>query len=164
MNETNRTTKKLWLLLVIFFLPVLIGWLLFHYHGSFHFKTMNKGVLINPPIHSEVFNTLDAQHHWQIIYMPGDHCDKQCDEVMFNLHQLHVALGKESPRVVVKMINKDQQSGVNFLMEHRIYLVDPANNVFMYYQDTSNLMGIRECAPPPPACCSLEEGDRGRRL
>jgi hypothetical protein len=170
MNVPKRTTKKVWLLLIISLLPVAAGWLLFHYHTLFSLKTMNHGILINPPVHSEMFDMPGKQHQWQIIYMPGIYCDKQCDEVMFSLHQLHTGLGKESQRVMLKVVIANnavvnnrpdfqniiltpgqitqlqqmlvQQMGADFVLLHKIYLMDPADNLFMYYEDTSNLMDI----------------------
>lgn len=170
-NKHKKTHIQLLLLVVISLFPVIIGGLLYHYHSSIRFHTLNYGTLVRPPIPSEGLLTSDvSQRRWQIVYMPTGCCDERCDQLMYTLHQLRKVLGKESKRVDLKLVvnetcrlteihdfqrfiftttqythlknSFDQQGEINFVLTDKIYLIDPAGNLFMYYPSDVNPMDI----------------------
>lgn len=156
---TVRKTNPLpliWLALV-FITPMIVSFVLFHYHDSFHFKTTNRGTLIRPVVN------LPATKQWQIVYAPTKNCDAQCEKMIFTLHQLKIALGKDRNRVTLAVLNSNYpsakeheftllkltthqhqqlQSSIKQSLENKIYLIDPIGNIFMYYTNTTNPMNI----------------------
>ena len=123
-------------LIAIFILPMIFSGVLFYYYDYFSLNTTNHGILLNPPI--QVGNTFgDAQKKWQIIYIAEENCREACEKVSHSLSQVQKALGKESYRVVVKTFSYQPNMVYDALFQYRftaaqkIYLVDPAGNLFM---------------------------------
>ena len=86
-----------------------------------------------------------SKKKWQIILVPGNQCDKECEKTFYLLNQVKKALGKNSPRVIVE--RKSLESSLSFIQkdfiaQHKIYLVDPLGNLFMYYADTTDPMNV----------------------
>ncbi len=97
--------KKIYLLVAITLLPILISTFLFYHHTGIQLKTINHGQLINPPISSQALGLLgESEKKWQIVYVPSGCCDDQCEHEMFTLHQIRVAMGKESKRINLVLV------------------------------------------------------------
>lgn len=157
-KRKNKVNNPFFWLIVITVLPMLIGWLLYHYHDHFQFKSLNHGVLVNPPV---AFH-YGTENKWQIVYLSNGCCDKQCDDKLFTLHQLRKALGKNQERVGLslavspachltethdfqKIILTEQQYKTlqdQHISPNQIYLVDPLGNLFMSYRLTTDPMNI----------------------
>ena len=142
--------------MAISILPVFLGSLLYYFHGYFQLKTLNHGVLINPPIQMKTLNTL-GEKQWQIIYIPQQCCDAICQKTMFTLHQLKKVLGKESKRVNLVLASQQNCQIKELhdfkkllftarqypqLRNDKIYLLDPLGNLFMYYSANTDPMNI----------------------
>jgi hypothetical protein len=149
MINKSRKNRKLIYLFLIFVIPLLIGNLLYYYHQNFNFKTTNHGTLVSPPINIQALQLIPDKK-WRIVYFPDKCFDEDCKKTAYTLHQVKIALGKESRRVEVlvitdvnqisflqKLINKN-----NFAIQDKIYLIDPINNLFMYYPANVNPMFI----------------------
>ncbi len=119
------------LLLLIFIIPMIGSYILFHYHEKFPLKQTNHGQLISPPI---LTNFL---HKWQMIYV----CDENCDKVFHSLQQIKKVFGKDSNRIEVQQKTLDEMQ-MNVLQKNKIYLIDPRGNLFMFYDDNENPMNI----------------------
>lgn len=154
MMTTTRMTKRytpLICLILAFFFPIILSWLLYYNHEHFNLKTTNHGILINPPIDvKNLWQSTDSKQ-WQIVHVAKNACDSDCENVAYTLNQIKKALGKNSERVSFKIISQSEPTVVqqtqaigkkDFTIENKIYLVDPAGNLFMYYADTSNPMNI----------------------
>jgi len=163
MQPNKKARIQVSVLLLVFILPAIIGWYLFHYHERFQFKTVNRGVLINPPL--PVQDLLPQGRKWQIAYLPN-HCDSQTEKMMYTLHQMYTALGKDRDRVDLTLVGDASCQtakahdfrkllftsaqyahlqtlfSLGFLVKQKIYLVDPLGNVFMFYPETANPMDI----------------------
>lgn len=142
----QKNYKPFLFLLLIFIVPILASGILFQFHQYAGLKTKNHGILINPPVMISG-ELLDNSRKWQIVYVTGASCDQNCENILQTLHQVKKALGKNTDRVVVKKtaefsIKLEQLTQNNIALTNKIYLIDPANNVFMYYPDTNNPMDI----------------------
>lgn len=137
-----RPLKTFSFLLLAFIVPLALSWVLFHFHDRFSFKTTQHGTLVNPPFNVE--SLWGAQKKWQIILVSDNQCDKDCEKTFHLLNQVKKALGKNSPRVVVEKKLPDTKVFIqkDFVMQHKIYLVDPLGNLFMYYADTTDPMNV----------------------
>ena len=152
--------KKLYFLFALFIFPVVAGTLLYEFRGFFHFSTTNHGVLVNPPIavsqfQNNIQNNIqnNRQKKWQIVYVTDGVCDDACKKIDFQLHQVQTLLGKDQSRVSVTQssdLNDEsilmkkafQARDSRFVVSQKIYLIDPAGNIFMYYPATSNPLDI----------------------
>lgn len=167
----KKSRRKFYLLFLIFVIPMIISWFMYQFHDHFNFKTSNHGTLVNPAIQAtDLASDASSQpKRWQIIYVP-EKCDEQSDKMMFTLHQLRIALGKDHDRVNLTLAtdnscqikdvhdfrkvtltesqlnnleNLFQKNGLNeFVLQNKIYLVDPLGNLFMYYGIESDPMNI----------------------
>lgn len=154
-NSKSMSRVKLLLVMIIFIFPLAAGSLLYHFRDSIHFKTLNHGSLINPPI--SVSTLWKSDKKWQIVYAPKNCCDATCEKTMFLLHQMHLILGNDNPRtslvlLVDKMCPKadphDFQevaltgSAFTTIPQDKIYLVDPQSHLFMSYDSHTDLMNV----------------------
>ena len=116
MQNENPTPKKakpgliLFLLAIVFIGPFLFAWSMFQRSDSIQFNTVNNGDLINPAIPVESFHLKtpfeqtpaprkEFKGHWTVIYLLPKICSAGCHENLFNMKQMHTALGKEMSRV-----------------------------------------------------------------
>lgn len=147
----QKTYKQLFIMLFIFTIPVIVSWILFHYHHYFHLKTLNNGTLISSPIdvkylYSDMEN--GQQKKWRVIYIANETCYSACREIEHQLNQVQKALGKDSDRVNTVFIdNKNKQiqkltASIHFSATNKIYLVDPLGNLFMYYSSDVDPMNV----------------------
>lgn len=144
---------KFYMVWVIFVLPLVVSLFLYYFHTQFHFHTVNRGHFVTPALKVNYF-TQDEKRKWQIIYIFDGQCDERCRKISHQLFQLQKALGKERNRVNVNVISSNANSSIalekdfnpnkdnNFLVKDKIYLIDPMNFLFMYYQSDVNVMDI----------------------
>lgn len=150
------TPKKIriqfyWVLLT-FILPIIAGWILYHFHASFSLKTLNHGIFISPPLNvQDIAIGADNRGKWRVIHIDNGQCNTQCETIQNQLNQVQKALGKDSNRVRIMTMHgpysdlekKLQQADKKiFDTRNKIYLEDPAGNLFMYYPDHANPMDI----------------------
>lgn len=128
---------QLFSLMLVFFLPMLISWYLYHYHQQFHFKTTNHGTLITPVIDGRGW--IKDNKKWHILYVENSLCDEPCRRSEQNMLQVQKALGKDRDRVEVVFIPHHQGKQ---LTRQTIYLVDPIGNLFMSYPGSTDPMNI----------------------
>lgn len=146
-NSRQKTSVKPILLLLIFIVPMIMSWLLFHYHDHFQFKTTNHGILVNPPLNvGNIDFGMDTQKKWKIIFVSANNCDEQCQQIAFQLHQIQKAMGKDHERIIVVQWHGENTPFKDIFQQNfvtnKIFLVDPHNNLFMYYPSTTNPMNI----------------------
>ncbi len=150
MQMNKKMHTKFFLLVLIFILPAIISWFLYSYHEYFQFKTVNHGVLVKPPIDADY---LGIKKKWRIIYISDKSCAHHCIKINYQLNQVRKALGSNRERVnVIRLAENDiqleklkhvfLQQNENFTLNNKIYLIDPAGNLFMYYPSTINPMDI----------------------
>lgn len=171
MQSNKKNYFKLFLIMLIFVLPLIVSDYLYMHHRNFQFKTTNHGVLVSPVVPvKELTPAANVKGKWQIVFMTNGCCDAQCDKTMFTLHQLRKALGNNSERVNLVLITdttcviKDthdfaklnftsqqytnletaisNNGDKNFLVKNKIYLVDPQGNLLMYYPGDVDQMNI----------------------
>lgn len=95
----NRIT--LILLFAVFAAPVLIAY--FFLHTGFYASkpTSNQGDLISPPLQvsSLQLANFDTNKKWWLLYVPPSHCEKACENSLYQMRQVRTALGEEMTRV-----------------------------------------------------------------
>jgi len=125
------------LLLLIFIFPLAGSVVLYYYHDSFSFNTVNHGTLVVPPhpVHSPLPAMYSRQ--WQIVFITGGPCDTDCKLIAHSLQQMIKVLGKDADRVAFAQVNHWSS-----LQAKQIYLIDPQTNLFMYYPSNTNPIHI----------------------
>lgn len=156
-KNSQKSLIKFFVLTMIFVLPVIASVFLYHYRDHFQFKTLNHGTLVNPPLSAtEWLSTDKEQKKWLIVYKPTECCGAECEKVMYDLHQVREALGKDHTRIDLVLVTnqscqvKDAHDFRHLSFKNqqdekvsgRIYLVDPIGNLFMYYPDSTDGMNI----------------------
>lgn len=154
---------------MISLLPAVTGWFLYHYREHFQFKTLNHGTLLDSAtqIPDLVYQN---KKQWQIVYIPNNCCDADCQKITYTLHQLRIVLAKDADRVSLALVlnkmcpkqdthdlrkidftQQQYQAMQHLIAQHtkniseiqdKIYLIDPIGNVFMYYSATTDAMNI----------------------
>lgn len=150
--QNTKAQFKLFFVLIIFIFPLIIGSLLYHYREHFHFKTSNHGTLMNPAVN---LTSWQSEGKWQIVFSPQNCCDANCERTMFLLHQLRLILGNDSrraglvlalektcPQADLHDFKKVELNQFSAMQKNKIYLVDPQNNLFMFYPGNVDLMNV----------------------
>ena len=101
LNPKRKKIVLLNLLAILFIAPVIIAWILFHFH-PFQFKSTAHGKLISPPIIlSQLVNTKPLKKTWLLIYIAPTKCETTCLKNIYFMRQIHTALGKNQNRLPV---------------------------------------------------------------
>ena len=171
-NSSGRA-KGRWQMLLIFAIPAFAICLsyLMYFTGAFVPEgKINKGQLILPPRSlsqlnltkgSQLFSEANLDGRWAILVFGSKDClSESCQEAMYQTRQAHIALGKETDRVVRTFIADEELALSNsFQQEHpdifwlkankasllkeldlrewptgRYFIVDPFGNVMMGYE------------------------------
>lgn len=156
-NAPSKTSKKLVIaLIVVFVLPVVLAKLALD-NDWFNRGATNKGNLLNPVLDVSAVLETEAPK-WRLVYTLPENCDKTCENALFSINQVWLALGKESDRaqaVVIVTESSDEQAvakisempslhaveaskeNVNKSFKSvsgdAIFVVDTLNNAMLYY-------------------------------
>jgi len=109
----------------MFLLPLLLAW--FMYSGVIEYKpssTRNFGRLVEPPIPVEWEETRlipgadeassglgqAFSEHWVVLYWLPDSCLETCFQEVSTLRQIHLASGRDQPRIRIALLIRDSSS------------------------------------------------------
>lgn len=157
MSKT-ASSKKLTavLLILVFGLPVLLAKLALD-NDWFNRGSTNRGELLQPVVDMSVVLEQQAPK-WRLLYTLPANCDMRCENAIYSMHQVWIALGKESDRaeaIVLITENSDRTAAQNLKAEasiqtlevgkenvnkmfnsvsgNGIFLVDTLNNAMLRY-------------------------------
>lgn len=158
MTATNKSSNKktLILLVIVFVLPVILAKLALE-QDWFNRGSTNNGQLLDPTLNANrLFN--EQPKKWRVVYVVPADCEKACQNAIYSIQQVDLALGKESDRAnatliitpdsdknVGQWIAKDQRTEVlnneseavnevfNSVGTDSIFLVDTLNNAMLRY-------------------------------
>lgn len=150
MSSLNRSRRTLIIVLIAFLLPVIIAWIILEQH--WYQAGTNKGTLLASPIALTKAEALPAG--WKLAYRPPETCEQSCQNALFVMNQIDVAVGKDTDRltpIVLSPSHRDdltqyhQQfefkaivapallSQLDALPANTLFIIDPLNNVMLYY-------------------------------
>ncbi len=154
--ELNSSRKKFLAMVAIAFVPIFVAYSVFFYFPDLMpTGTTNHGNLIRPPLQTEV-----ATETWTLLILVDNQCDDVCEQVLYETRQIHIALGKEAPRITRQLIaerpvstefsgyllEEHKQAAVTVDVElykmlrqldpaaNTAFLRDPFGNILMYYR------------------------------
>jgi cytochrome oxidase Cu insertion factor (SCO1/SenC/PrrC family) len=180
-NSNRRSLLIILILFFIFFIPFQVAKRFYLHDTNFFPKASTQhGYLIQPPLtlsqlplydaDNHIFNSQKLRGKWILLYVGPNKCSALCIKNLYQLQQIHIATGKDQPRVLrIRLSFKtakpaslelpgvlhliiDKQQFANFiaiqptkmlaLSVGAIYLVDPLGNVIMSYPLDANPAGI----------------------
>ena len=109
IRNRQRNLRQLWMLIAVFALPLIAGWLLYFNPQWLPHGRSNHGALIEPPRDMESialqtegkdnFDWSPLQGQWTLTVLAEGHCDERCIEKLVKVRQIRRALGAERKRV-----------------------------------------------------------------
>lgn len=169
-EQQQRSNTTLWLLLASFLVPAILAY--GYYFSGDRPSVASNGELITPVIDistlkltdksGEVLSTEQLTPKWRMYYFVGSSCDMKCQDDLYNLRQMNIALGKHKDRVQHVIVHLDQPASdfIDYInAEHQqairvyskaenienlitkdtnaqsIFLVDPLGNVMMKFSN-----------------------------
>ena len=155
-SQNSAASKKTLLLMIaVFVVPVILAKLALE-NDWFTKAATNKGQLLSPTIDmTSVLNQADPK--WRLVYVLPSQCDAVCENALFSINQVWLALGKESDRAEALVLthetsDKDALSALSEypnvatleaktfsgLEDNSVYIVDTQNNAMLFYQIKSD--------------------------
>jgi len=168
---------------VFFVTPIAAVIIMYQY--NWHPKSFSYGSLIKPIIKINVSNHFQLNlkkeilerklfdERWSFVYLT-DHCDKVCENRLYDLRQIHASFEKDIPRIQrvlitsdeninkiqeiypdLIIINKPIESVTNLssqfdtslykaMNSDNVYIVDPMSNLMMLYTNKIKPIEIRK--------------------
>lgn len=122
-TQAVGTEKRytLWVLFAVFFLPWLLGTGLYFYlsESGVHLQTASKGTLIEParPLQPFALRTLDGEPvglenlrgRWTLVYFTPSGCAEPCEQNLYHMRQVRIALNKDMGRVQRLLVLTDSE-------------------------------------------------------
>jgi len=116
-SSKNKNRLMLATLFLLFFGPFIGASILYKTHPTWAGKTVNKGVLIQPPLilselvlKSEDKKLIDSNtfpHKWLMMYLTSEQCKEACLKSLYDIRQVRTALGKDRDRVERVLVTVD---------------------------------------------------------
>jgi len=152
----KKKSKTPLIMFIVFVLPVVLAYLALTFDW-FNKGSTNKGELLTPPLDlSSVVS--DREPLWRLLFVMPQECAQGCENVLYSLNQIWVALGKESDRVEplvlahqtsekieltdmqrhpnIKVLSTDEQNVNNVFKDAStdgIFIADTLGNVILKY-------------------------------
>lgn len=116
-NKSSKNYLFIFLLLMVIFLTPLIAAILLYNNNPpwLHQKTVNKGYLLSSRLNLHQIKLIPASIHsfnasWFLFYLSKSPCRDYCQKNLHTLHQIIIALGKNSSRVKYGLIIVNDKS------------------------------------------------------
>ena len=165
ISQKNLNLIKLGLIVAIFVSPLIAANLYYHY-GYMKGAVTNQGELLNgqdnlSDLHFEPLETNNQTSdnfrpkQWRVIYFADSKCDKACEQALFKLQQVHIALGKNLHRFSRTIVHSSNNTPEDWqpiyikyphmtsvyakhslptLSKNNLYIADPLGNIILSYQ------------------------------
>jgi hypothetical protein len=156
MASGMGSKKALMLLGIVFIVPVILAKIALE-QDWFNRGVTNKGQLLTPVIDASSL-LAEAPKKWRVLYVVPETCTESCQQAVYSIQQIDVALGKESDRAnatllvtaqsdqtaltllqsetsaeVLQVSNKNVNEVFKSDLRNGIFLVDTLNNAMMRY-------------------------------
>ena len=154
-SKNNIASKKTLLIMIaVFVLPVIMAKLALE-NDWFNKAATNKGHLLSPTVSMAAL--LDTKPpKWRLMYIMPSQCNAVCENALFSINQVWLALGKESDRAQALVITTESSDKTalraladypnvetlnvastvvkDLLTSDSVYVVDTQNNAMLFYQ------------------------------
>ncbi len=151
MSSLNRSQRAIIIVFVAFIVPLLAAWLILSQH--WYEAGTNKGTLLQPPVTLEQ-QTEKLPEGWQLGYIAPQNCETSCENTLYVMNQVDVAIGKDTDRLtpvvlhqseslqasfnhsaphITQLVTPELISQLSALPENTVFIIDPMHNVMLYY-------------------------------
>jgi len=156
-------------LAILFLGPLVAAAIVYHHGEGWISKTTNRGQLIKPPVKLQhfvfkksdgsVLSTRDLSGRWLMLYIDPEDCGRYCEQSLYKMRQVRLALGKNRERVQRMVVTSPgyQTPQLEQLISHEyagtrhiiaqvtgasthetlqpgaLYIVDPRGNIMLRY-------------------------------
>ncbi|MEX1057680.1 MAG: hypothetical protein WED11_08105 [Natronospirillum sp.] len=160
--NTKRGYKSVQLWVVLLTPLIVIGVsTVIYFSGWLHpDTTTNNGDLIYPPVELEDIGVAKDDGHWWMLTVSDGPCLEACEEQLYWIQQLHIGLGRESPRVRRRLLSdvpvtlSTTYPGLEWVQGNlnalpldgnlQLFIVDPIGNVMLKFSPTLGGSSIEE--------------------
>jgi len=129
-----RSRSQIWILIGVFFAPLLLAFVLYYGFGARPSGSTNHGELVQPPrplpdvslqtANGETLSLASLQGKWTLVYVGNGACDERCREALTLIRQTRLALGDDMPRVQRLFLTTADCCDMNYLdAEHTGLLI-----------------------------------------
>lgn len=149
--KSTASKKTLLLMIAVFVVPVILAKLALE-NDWFTKAATNKGQLLTPTIDMSAVLQNETPK-WRLVYVMPSQCDAVCENALFSINQVWLALGKESDRAEALVLLKEDSDNTAVaalsdypnvstlassnslpLETNSVYIVDTQNNAMLFYQ------------------------------
>ncbi|PCI61566.1 MAG: hypothetical protein COB35_06075 [Gammaproteobacteria bacterium] len=165
INSVKKSTSRRTLILVfaVFTLPVILAKFALNDHW-FNYGVTNQGTLVANEITLEKMGLNKAQFNkkWLMLYVLPETCAEQCQQILHNINNTYVALGKEAERVTPLVLTNSTLTAAQQAQLHskkwqiqdlptktqqlftqpQVLIVDPLGNVILSHQPPKNSQAL----------------------
>ena len=143
MNRKSRSWV-VGLLILIFFMPGLSAYWLYHHQNWLVSQTTNKGQLLTPPILMKALNASSNEPKWGLVLWSPGPCRKLCQQQLNKLSRIRVALGRRyySVQLFLLIMDSSELSSKKlrrFLRLHHIQSVVVGEKAFSDHFNRSSV-------------------------
>ena len=180
ISQQNKGRLVLIAIASMFFLPILLSWYLnFFTDFKRDAEGIQHGILINPPIQLGTLygfaigqkDMQELQKKWTLVFFTGKSCEQDCQNKLYQLRQIRLAVGKDRDKVerlliadksldwekfkddykdqkVIDDRSKSYNSLIKLFKQYEgfdmssIYLIDAYGSLIMKYQKDAKPKGI----------------------
>ena len=113
-SQTAKNRRSLLIAAAVFVLPVVAAAILHKTGWYSSVGTTNRGTLITPPVTfeeialsnpaGETLSSETFQKKWWLVYVLPEQCNQACNNSLYQMRQVHLALGPEQKRVARLLI------------------------------------------------------------
>jgi hypothetical protein len=128
----NRKSKRTLIYLALFFsAPFLLSWYLFNFTNVLHDGgSASHGDLMIPPRQlpniglrdpAKVITNAELNGKWTLLFITNNYCDEVCEENLYRMRQIRLAMGKNTSRVQRAMVIGNSLSSEEIAVKLRGY-------------------------------------------
>jgi hypothetical protein len=128
----DRKSKRTLVYLALFFsAPFLLSWYLFNFTNVLHDGgSASHGDLLIPPRPlpniglrdpAKVIPNVELYGKWTLLYITSNYCDEACEENLYRMRQIRLAMGKNTSRVQRAMMVGSSELSEEIIIKLREY-------------------------------------------
>ena len=138
ISQQNKGRLVLIAIALMFFLPILLSWYLnFFTDFKKDDEGIQHGILISPPIQLGTLygfaigqkDIKELQKKWTLIFFTEDGCGKNCQDKLYKLRQIRLAIGKDREKVERLLVANKSLDWSNFEEDYLDQKIIDVNSV-----------------------------------